>query len=56
MEDLKDDFQSVVNNYLLELRDSGVTNMFGAGAYLEKEFALTRKEANEHLTIWMKSF
>jgi len=25
-------------NYLDELRDSGETNMFGAGAYLEAEF------------------
>ena len=42
--------------YLDQLRDSGVTNMFGAGQYLEEEFNLERSEAKSILLEWMKSF
>ena len=42
--------------YLEALRDSGVTNMFGAGAYLENRFDLTRYEARDILLEWMNSF
>ena len=40
--------------YLEGLRQSGVTNMFSAGPYLEREFVLNRDEANEVLLDWMK--
>ena len=42
--------------YLDELRESGETNMFGAGSYIEDEFALSRQEARHILTYWMKTF
>ena len=42
--------------YLDALRESGVTNMFGAGAYLENRFDLTRYEARDILLEWMNSF
>ena len=42
--------------YLDDLRESGVTNMFGAGQYLEDDFGLSRDEAREILTYWMKTF
>jgi hypothetical protein len=42
--------------YLEGLRQSGVTNMFGAGPYLEREFGLKRAEAKEVLLNWMKSY
>lgn len=42
--------------YLDELRESGVTNMFGAGSYLQEYFGLDRKEASTVLTYWMKTF
>ena len=42
--------------YLEALRESGVTNMFGAGAYLENRFDLTRYEARDILLEWMNSF
>ena len=42
--------------YLEGLRQSGVTNMFGAGPYLEREFGLNRNEAKEVLLSWMKSY
>jgi len=42
--------------YLEELRKSGETNMFGAGAYLESEFGLSRREARDILMQWMKEY
>jgi len=42
--------------YLDELRESGVTNMFGASSYVEEEFSLNHKEASSILIYWMKSF
>jgi hypothetical protein len=38
------------------LRESGVTNMFGAAPYLEDTFNLDRKEARKVLTEWMDTF
>jgi hypothetical protein len=43
-------------DYLDDLRESGVTNMFGAGAYLEDAFNLGRDAARSVLTYWMKTF
>lgn len=43
-------------DYLDALRESGATNMFGAGAYLQREFGLTREEARGTLSKWMKTF
>ena len=42
--------------YLNTLRDSGVTNMFGAAPYLQEAFDLSRNEAKEILLAWMNSF
>ena len=43
--------------FLNELRDSGITNMFGAGSFLEDEFPeLNRQEAKEVVLEWMSSF
>lgn len=43
--------------YLDELRESGQTNMFGAGSYLQDEFNIEKhKEASVILRYWMKSF
>lgn len=39
--------------YLNELRDSGVTNMWGAPKYLVQEFGLTLQEAKNIVTEWM---
>ena len=50
-EDLSNHF-----NYLDELRDSGVTNMWGASTYLQDEFALDRATAIAILGKWMESY
>jgi len=42
--------------YLNELRESGETNMFGAGVYLQRYFGLTRYEAKDMVLDWMKNF
>ena len=43
--------------YLDELRESGITNMFGARPYLMDSFPeLESKNAGEILTYWMKTF
>jgi hypothetical protein len=43
-------------NYLEFLQESGVTNMFGAGAYLQNEFGLSRHDAKKVLLEWMGSY
>ena len=42
--------------YLDMLRESGVTNMFGAGPYLAAEYLVTHHEASEILGHWMTTF
>jgi len=42
--------------YLDALRDTGDTNMYGAGRYLEAEFDITGKEATSILVYWMESY
>lgn len=42
--------------YLDQLRESGVTNMFGAGIYLEQELGLDKRETSALLAGWMQSF
>ncbi len=43
--------------YLDELRESGVTNMYGAGAYLQREFpGMDKILAREILSYWMNTF
>jgi len=45
-----------INAYLIALRDTGVTNMFGAVPYLEEAFDMSRSEAKAALFAWMDSF
>jgi len=44
-------------DYLDNLRESGVTNMFGARPYVQQEFPdLTKEQAGQVLTYWMRTF
>ena len=43
-------------DYLDNLRESGVTNMFGAAPYLQEAFDLTKIEAREILKEWMENY
>ena len=42
--------------YLNTLRESGVTNMFGASPYLQQAFDISKNEAKTILALWMNSF
>ena len=43
--------------YLDDLRESGVTNMYGAAQYLVEDFPeLSESDARAVLTYWMRSF
>jgi len=42
--------------YLDNLRDSGVTNMYAGGIYLEEEFGLPHDDAQTVLVYWMETF
>ena len=42
--------------FLDELRDSGVTNMFGAAPYLQEAFGLDKIEARMILIDWMENY
>lgn len=43
-------------DYLVTLRDSGKTNMWGAGPFLQRKFpALTDSEAGAILIYWIES-
>ena len=54
MRDLE--FVTRVFKYLDTLRESGDTNMFGAGPYVEEVFGLKKKEAKSLTVGWMKTF
>lgn len=48
-----------VLEYLDDLRDSGITNMWGAPAYVEKEYKMagvTKKQSMDLTGYWMESF
>ena len=51
-----EDFRNEVYLYLEALRETGDTNMFGAGVYLEKHFELSKDKAREYLVDWMKQY
>jgi len=42
--------------YLDALRDSGVTNMFGASSYIVDRFGVDKREAKDILAFWMNSY
>ena len=43
-------------DFLIELRDSGVTNMWGAAPYLAEAFGMSKQEAGKILVSWIESF
>lgn len=42
--------------YLEEVRNSGVTNMFGAAPYLAEAYSLDRRKASTYLCFWMEHY
>lgn len=43
-------------DYLDDLRESGDTNMYGAGPYVVERFGITKKEARDIVKYWMETF
>lgn len=48
--------QQEVNIFLDVVRSSGVTNMFGAGPYVQEHFKVSNSEARNFLSEWMRTF
>ena len=48
--------QEMQFKFLDELRETGVTNMLGAGIYLQESFNLSKYEAKAVLLEWIKTF
>ena len=48
--------QEQANQFLDTLRESGVTNMWGATSYIEKRFGVNYEEAKQFLVTWMETF
>ena len=48
--------QELVYDFLNDLRDSGVTNMFSAGSFLMEEFNFDEETAVQWLSSWMQDF
>ena len=45
-----------VFQYLDAIRESGMTNMYGAGAFLRDRFDFSKVEARDYLKAWMEQF
>jgi len=42
--------------FLDMLRESGVTNMYGAGTYLREEYDCSKQESHKILAAWTQDF
>lgn len=56
MKNLKKEEIQEYYDYLDELRESGITNMFGAVPYLVDEFGIDKRQARDILSSWMKNY
>jgi len=45
--------QETVNIFLDELRESGITNMYGATPYIQTEFGFPKARARDYLTDYL---
>lgn len=54
--DITDAERAEYYEYLVRLRDSGVTNMWGAAPYLAREHGLSEKLSGQILCDWIASF
>lgn len=48
--------REMIFDFLDELRESGIVNMYGAGPYIQSAFGVTREEAHQYLAQWMDGF
>lgn len=50
------ELRSQVFTYLDDLRESGVTNMYGAPSYVREEFGVGKHEAISLVSSWTRDF
>lgn len=50
------ELEKEVFQFLNELRDSGVTNMFASPRYVQKKFGLDISQASKLVDLWMLNF
>ena len=55
LEEFGTDLEEMLD-YLDDLRESGITNMFGAVPYVEDTFAFPRGLASDCVQHWMNTF
>lgn len=48
--------KGAVFDFLDDLRESGKTNMFGAGPYVQDVFGIDRYQARDLVLEWMQNF
>lgn len=48
------ELRSQVFTYLDDLRESGITNMYGAPSYVREEFGVGKREAMYLVSSWMR--
>ena len=54
---ISEDEKDEIFQYLFDLQESGVTNMFGSGAYVERVFPhLDKSEVGDVITEWMSNW
>ena len=53
---MTDELKQEVFEYLNELRESDIANMFGAAPYIQKEFDLHIRESRKILAEWMDQY
>ena len=51
-----DEMRSQVYTFLDDLRESGITNMYGAAPYIKDEFGLDKYQSRTILGEWMRDF
>lgn len=56
MSEVDEELKRKIFEYLDDLRDSGETNMWGAGPYVQEEFGLDRRTARTLCIRWMRTF
>ena len=56
-ETISEDEKDEIFQYLFDLQESGATNMFGSGAYVERDFPhLDKREVGDVITEWMANW
>ena len=56
MFDVMEEDREEMFEFLDDLRESGETNMFGAGPYVQEAFGLSRSDARKVVIEWMGTF